>query len=155
MSWCVLLQTPSQKFTSNEAPSAVLLKKMTSSLKRYNYTKRVTKQSVAISQTLFKQAEDVVMLAIADAIAEVHQQRSTKCSAPEETDVIAQKVKLYKACNYTKRNYFTNFVQAGTGCRDACDRRRHCRSSPATKHQVQCSWRNWHHRSKGITRQSV
>ena len=92
MSWCVQSQTPSQKFTSNEAPSAVLLKKLTSSLKRYNYTKCVTIQSVIISQTLFKQAQNVVMRAIANAIAEVHQQRSTKCSAPEETDVIAQKV---------------------------------------------------------------
>ena len=63
-----------------------------SSLKRYNYTNRVTIQSVIISQTLFKQAQDVVMRAIADAIAEVHQQRITKCSAPEVTDDIAQKV---------------------------------------------------------------
>ena len=54
--------------------------------------KRLTIQSVIISQTLFKQAQDVVMRAITDAIAEVHQQRSTKCSAPEESDVIAQKV---------------------------------------------------------------
>ena len=137
---------PTEQFTRNEALClTVLLKELTSSLKRYNYAKLVTIQSVIISQTLFKQAQGVVMRAIADAIAEVHQQRSTNCSAPEETDVIAQKV----ACNYTKRNYFTNFVQAGTGCCDACSRRRHRRSSPATKHQLQCSWRNWRHRSKG------